>query len=155
MSVDVIIEDPRWDGVEAWAEVAVGAALRHLGLSGEVAVLAADDSRIKTLNASFRDKDQPTNVLSWPSSERGAAQPGTPPAPPEDEELGDLAIAYETCAKEADAAGVTLQDHTIHLIVHGTLHLLGYDHVHPEDGDLMEATEIAILATLGVADPYD
>jgi probable rRNA maturation factor len=79
------------------------------------------------------------------------------PAPPDPEdgpELGDIALAFETCAREAAEAGIPFENHVLHLVVHGTLHLLGYDHVRDADGDLMERTEVEILASLGVPDPY-
>lgn len=160
MAVDVIIEDVRWAdvGLEALCERAVGAVLRHLELDPDgwdVAVLGCDDARIAALNTKFRDKPQATNILSWPSDERGTEDDGARPEDPTgDPELGDLAIAFETCAAEAEAGGLAISNHTTHLIVHGTLHLLGYDHVRDGDGDLMEATETAILAELGIADPY-
>jgi probable rRNA maturation factor len=96
-------------------------------------------------------------VLSWPSEERGAEAAGAAPCPPdpaEGPELGDIALAFETCAREAEAAGLTLAHHATHLVVHGTLHLLGYDHARDADAALMERTEIGILASLGVEDPY-
>lgn len=156
MSVDVIVEDARWSGVgiDALAERAVAATLAHLKADGEVAVLACDDARIAALNANFRGKNTPTNVLSWPSEERAATDDGARPDAPRESELGDIAIAYETCRREAEVAGLTLEDHALHLLIHGTLHLLGYDHERDGDADLMEATEIAILGALGVADPY-
>lgn len=160
MAVDVINEDARWEGVrlEALAGRAVAAVLAHLGLEPEdweVTVMGCDDARIATLNSAFRDKPQATNVLSWPSAERGAKVAGErPDLPTGDSELGDIAIAFETCEREAKDSGIPLNDHVSHLIVHGTLHLLGYDHVRDTDGDLMEALEIAILAGLGVPDPY-
>ena len=160
MTVDVVIEDSRWEeaGLERLAASAVEATLRHLGLAPEaweVAVLGCDDDRVAGLNAAFRGRRAPTNVLSWPSSERGSEVEGAPPPPPEGEpELGDIALAYETCLREAQAGGKPLRDHASHLIVHGTLHLLGYDHEREGDGDLMESVETAILAKLGVPDPY-
>lgn len=160
MSVDVVIEDPRWNeaGLDALAERAVAAVLNHLGLrpgDWEVVVMGCDDARIAALNADFRGKAQPTNVLSWPSEDRAVAEAGMPPALPEgDPGLGDIAIAYETCLREAADGGKSLSDHASHLVVHGTLHLLGYDHVREADGDLMEALETAILAKLEVPDPY-
>ena len=161
MTVEIDITDPRWDaaGLPAIAEAATNAALRHLSLDPmtyEVSLLACDDARIAELNTSFRDKPLPTNVLSWPGRERGPDEPGGTPHPPDptDPELGDIAIAYETCEAEARAGGLSLADHTTHLIVHGTLHLLGYDHVHDADALRMEGIEAEILASLGVKDPY-
>lgn len=161
MTVDVLIEDDRWTeaGIEPLAPIAVAATLTRLGLepdAWEVSLLACDDARIAELNTTFRDKPTATNVLSWPSEERGADAPGGLPPPPDpgDPELGDIAIAYETCKAEAEAAGLKLADHVTHLIVHGTLHLLGYDHIDDADAALMEGLETEILATLGVSDPY-
>lgn len=161
MAVDTIIEDARWDGLNlpALAEAAVAAALEGVGLEPsvwEVSLMGCDDARIATLNADFRGKPQPTNVLSWPSEERGAMAAGEMPAPPDptDPELGDIAIAYDTCMAEAAAAGKSAADHVTHLIVHGTLHLLGYDHVRDADATLMEGLESRILGNMGLADPY-
>jgi len=160
ITCDVLIEDPRWAdiGLDALAQRAVAAALAHLpAASWEVSLLACDDARIAALNADFRGKAVATNVLSWPSAERASDAPGTTPEPPDprdDAELGDLAIAFETCLAEAVAAGVPLGDHVTHLLIHGTLHLLGYDHEDEADGDLMEAVETRLLVGLGIADPY-
>lgn len=157
MSVDLIIEDDRWEaaGLEGLAEIACGAVLELLGVSGaEISLMACDDARITALNAEFREKPTPTNVLSWPSEERGAEEPGATPPPPVDLELGDIAIAYETCAREAEEAGKEFTDHVTHLLVHGTLHLLGYDHIDDKDAGLMEGLEVEILGKLGIADPY-
>jgi probable rRNA maturation factor len=162
MLTDVILEDDRWRGMafEALAERAAQEVLRHVGLDGEdweIAVLACDDARIAELNADFRDKPRATNVLSWPSEERGAEVEGTAPALPEpgfDPELGDIAIAYDTCAREAGEAGKPMADHVTHLMVHGVLHLLGYDHIRDKDATLMEGLEAVILGKMGIADPY-
>ena len=160
MPVEVVIEDTRWASVTitSLAERACDATLRHLGLKPEeweIVILACDDSRIHELNSEFRDKSQATNVLSWPSHERTADVEGaTPDAPSGDTELGDIALAFETCKREAAEQKKSMEQHVLHLIVHGVLHLLGYDHVRNGDGDLMEATETAILLTLGVPDPY-
>ena len=162
--VETQYEDARWEafGLAALAERAGLAALAGAGLSGagfQIGLLGCDDSRIGGLNADFRGKPSPTNVLSWPSQERAAAV-GEVPAPPdpgsadEPESLGDIAIAWETCAAEATAQGKPMADHVMHLMVHGVLHLLGYDHVEDADADLMETLEVRILATLGVSDPY-
>ncbi|MGR3323583.1 MAG: rRNA maturation RNase YbeY [Pseudooceanicola sp.] len=162
MSVEVIHEDPRWReaGLDRLSEAAFAAVTARIGGAAaewEVAILACDDARIAALNADFRGKGAPTNVLSWPSEERGAEAPGGHPAPPDplDPELGDIAIAYETCLREAEEAGKPLADHVTHLIVHGVLHLLGYDHERDEDATLMEGLETAILEDMGLADPYE
>ena len=158
MLTDTIIEDGRWEQADlpALAENAAQATLAHLGMddSYEIAILACDDTRIAALNGDFRDKPSATNVLSWPSEERGAPDPGGAPFAPEDDELGDIAIAYETCAREAQEQGKVMADHVTHLLVHGILHLLGYDHIRDADATLMEGLEVAILGKLGIADPY-
>jgi len=162
MLTEVAIEDDRWQaaGLQGLAERAAEATLVHLGLAPgdwEISILGCDDSRIAVLNGEFRDKSAPTNVLSWPSEERGPDTPGARPARPMrgvDPELGDIAIAYDTCAREAEADGKPLADHVTHLIVHAVLHLLGYDHIRDQDATLMEETEVAILGKLGVGDPY-
>ena len=161
MSVETLIEDVRWEalGIETLAEVAAGATLEAVGLDADqwdIDLLACDDARISALNADFRGKPQPTNVLSWPSEERGAAMPGEMPLPPDpmDPGLGDIAISYDTCAREAEAQGLSLTDHATHLIVHGTLHLLGYDHERDGDAALMEGLEREILGQMGLHDPY-
>lgn len=159
---EVLIEDDRWQtaGLADLAERAAASALVHEELDPgewEISVLGCDDARIAALNAGFRDRASPTNVLSWPSEERGAQTPGARPAPPrpgDGPELGDIAIAFDTCAREADAAGRSLTDHATHLLVHATLHLLGYDHARDPDATLMERTEAEILGKLGLADPY-
>ena len=153
------IADDRWldVGLPDLAERAAGAVLARLQLAldePEISLLGTDDAEIATLNQQFRDKPTPTNVLSWPSEERGAEQDGSQPFPPEDEELGDIAIAYETCVREAAEAGKPMSDHVTHLVVHGILHLLGYDHERDAVATLMARLETEILATLGVPDPY-
>lgn len=162
--VETVVEDSRWEalGLAALAERAAGAALRHLGLAPEgfeIALLGTSDARIAALNADFRGRERPTNVLSWPAAEPAPRAEGARPAPPppgggEPEPLGDIALAYETCAAEAGAAGTPLPDHVTHLVVHGVLHLLGYDHERDGDATLMEGLEAEILATLGIGDPY-
>ena len=162
MQIDILYEDDRWDSADfaALADRAAETALRHVGLdpdAWEISILACDDARIAVLNQEFRDKPTPTNVLSWPSEERAPEEPGATPDLPEpglDPELGDIAIAYDTCAREAEAAGKPMADHVTHLVVHALLHLLGYDHVRDQDATLMEATEVAILGKLGLPDPY-
>ncbi len=162
--VDTVIEDARWQGADlaGVSEVASRATLAALGLdpgSFELCLMGCNDARIAELNGDFRAKPTATNVLSWPSAERGAAVEGALPEMPNGsaampEELGDIAIAWETCNREADEQRKTLHNHVTHLIVHATLHLLGYDHIREGDATLMEKTETGILASLGVADPY-
>ena len=161
MTVDCLIEDPRWDALdlEALADAASDAALEELGLEPsvwEISLMGCDDARIAVLNADFRGKPQPTNVLSWPSEERGAAVAGEMPVSPDpaDPELGDIAIAFETCEAEARAAGKPIGEHVTHLIVHATLHLLGFDHDRDADAALMEGLETQILGKMGLDDPY-
>ncbi|MCC5989643.1 MAG: rRNA maturation RNase YbeY [Pararhodobacter sp.] len=167
MPVEVNFEDPRWQGhelaLEPLAERAARATLAHLGLDldgYEISLLACNDARIRALNAQFRGKDKATNVLSWPASDLAAGAEGAAPASPppgsadEPEALGDIALAFETCMREAGDQGKAAGDHAAHLLVHSVLHLLGYDHEREGDARLMEQTETAILAKLGIADPY-
>lgn len=163
--VDCVIEDARWEafGLEALAGRACAAALDHLGTGTAgylVVVMGCDDARIAALNADFRGKPKPTNVLSWPSEDRGpeaeGAEPDLPEAGDADDpaELGDIALAWETCAAEAADQGKTMEAHVTHLVVHGLLHCLGYDHLTEPDAAVMEGHEVAILASLGLSDPY-
>lgn len=162
--VDIVFEDARWEafGLQALADPAVRAVFAELGLAEAgftLCLMGCDDARILELNGDFRGKAKPTNVLSWPSEERGAAEGCVPDLPEpgefdDPESLGDIAISYDTCAREAHEAAKPMADHVSHLIVHGVLHLLGYDHIRAADGDLMEAVEVRILARLGLSDPY-
>ncbi|MFV2051552.1 rRNA maturation RNase YbeY [Aliiroseovarius sp. YM-037] len=163
--VDTVLEYSEWDafGLPTLANRAATATLAHLGLAPEqfeIVLMGCDDARIAALNTSFRDKTTATNVLSWPSEERGADAPGEAPVLPvpndgdDPTELGDIAIAYETCMREAEEASIAPTDHVTHLVVHAVLHLLGYDHIDDKDAALMEALETEILGKLGVADPY-
>jgi len=174
MLTDTQIEDDRWAGAGliTLAEGACRATLDQLGLDPDlyaVSLLGCDDARIAVLNAEFRGKPVPTNVLSWPAQDLAAEEEGEAPYVPDDtpqddpfgieveEEgiaLGDIAIAWETCAREAAETGKPFPDHVTHLVVHGTLHLLGYDHLRDKDATLMETIEVAILGKLGVPDPY-
>ena len=109
---------------------------------GSLVVLLTDDATLRELNARFLGKDKPTNVLSFPA-------PNNPEG-----SLGDIALAYGVCAREADEQGKTLAQHLSHLTVHGVLHLLGYDHIDDGEAEAMEALERAVLEALGVPDPY-
>lgn len=116
-------------------------------------LLFSDDAEVHTLNREWRGKDKPTNVLSFPMLERADLLALAPDGPPE--LLGDIALALETCAREAADKGVPLEHHAAHLVVHGLLHLAGHDHVHSdEEAAAMEALEIKALALMGIADPY-
>lgn len=158
MDLDIVQEDPQWEDVDlvTLAQAAVTATLQRVSLDpdlAELSLLACNDARIAILNEEFRGKPTPTNVLSWP------AQTVAPPDLPKLDfdgtcALGDLALAFETCAREAADQKKPLQDHVTHLIVHGVLHLLGYDHESDIDATLMEGIEVEILGKLGVDDPY-
>ncbi|MCF3974627.1 rRNA maturation RNase YbeY [Paracoccus salsus] len=156
ITADCVIEDDRWDeaGLEGLAAGAVSAALRWHGIAGDVVVMGCDDKRIAALNADFRGKPQATNVLSWPSVEHAPRDPGARPLPPDTDELGDIAIAYDTCLAEARGQQKPFADHVTHLLVHATLHLLGYDHLNDADAETMEAAERSILQSLDIPDPY-
>lgn len=154
--IEVTVDAAGWHsaviGPETICRQAIAAAIEAVrpGTGGlEVSVLLADDAAIHALNRTWRGKDRATNVLSFPA--------GPPPAgfPPDLAwPLGDLALAFETCAAEAAAEGKPLAQHLAHLAVHGTLHLLGHDHETPTEAAAMEALERRILARLGVPDPY-
>ena len=151
IALDIAIESALWDSFAeagALAESAVGAALRQSDAKfvpgAEISLLLCDDACIRDLNARWRGQDKPTNVLSFPA----AADPTTTPI------LGDIAIAFETLAREAGDDGKSLPAHFIHLLVHGVLHLVGYDHQSDAEAEVMEHLERASLASLGIDDPY-
>jgi probable rRNA maturation factor len=146
--IEVEIDDEAWTAaLPDAAAVVERAATAALGsVEGDVVVLLTDDTAVRDLNARFRDKDGPTNVLSFPAAEM--TLPGHAP------HLGDLVLAFGVCAAEAGAQGKSLADHLAHLTVHGILHLLGRDHEAEAEAEEMEAEERTILASLGVADPY-
>jgi probable rRNA maturation factor len=163
--VETLIEDDRWTALDLapLGERAAQAALKGAGIAPvgfSLCLMACDDARIAVLNSQFRGKPAATNVLSWPSEDRASDVFGEPPPPPEPGDaddplhLGDVALAYDTCLREAVEQGKSLSDHACHLIVHGVMHLLGYDHEDDEDAALMERIEISALATLGIANPY-
>ena len=144
--IEIVVEDERWkdaliDAEAFAAQCAAAAGALEKKISGAAALLLADDVALCDLNRRFRGKDKPTNVLSFPAGAAGF--------------LGDIAMAYETCAREAEAEGIAFRDHAAHLIVHGLLHLVGYDHEADDEAERMERLETRILASLGVADPYD
>ena len=135
---------------EAIAERALEAAVEMAGLAlldgAELGILLSDDEHVKSVNQEWRGIDKPTNVLSFP-----AVEPTKLARAPF---LGDIIIAYETVEREAKAEGKAFADHYAHLVVHGFLHLLGFDHINEADAERMEALEIAILSSLDIPDPY-
>lgn len=149
--IEVAIEAGNWASLEEparLAEEAIGAAIRQtafeLPANAEISILLCDDSFIRELNRKWRGIDKPTNVLSFST---GGEQSSTPL-------LGDIVIAFETAAKEALEAKMPLREHVAHLLVHGFLHLIGHDHIEAAEAETMEAHERAILAKLGISDPY-
>ena len=119
----------------------------------EVAVRLTDDAEVHQLNRDFRGKDKPTNVLSFPQVQDDLLE-GLANSDDGEILLGDIVLARETCAREAEEKGISLEDHATHLIVHGTLHLVGYDHMDDASAAAMEALEVKALASLGLANPY-
>lgn len=164
LDVAVLLAAPWGDGGDAWegrCSRAVAAAVRqtpYLGLTdgpgcAEVAIRLTDDAEVQALNAQWRGKDKPTNVLSFPQADADSLTIG---AMADDGELllGDIVLARETCEREAAEKGITTEAHAIHLVVHGTLHLLGYDHIDEAQAEAMEDMERRAMAELGHADPY-
>lgn len=153
VKLDISVPSPLWRGLpraRALARETIAASVAESGMAAregaEVSLCLADDARLRALNLRWRGMDTPTNVLSFPSAPPDRS--GEAPA------LGDIALAYETLAREADELGVPLADRYRHLVVHGFLHLIGYDHGTDKEAERMEALETRILARLGVADPY-
>jgi len=157
LAVDVDIADDAWhrvlDDPTQVCQDTLAAAYGFLDYPArayEVSVVLTDDARQRRLNAEYRGKDVSTNVLSFPSGEDADAGFPDDIALP----LGDITLALETVQREAETQGLSFADHFCHLLVHGMLHLAGHDHETDDEADAMEALEIEILATLGVADPY-
>jgi probable rRNA maturation factor len=153
--IDIFVEDVRWtesvDLIDALAARAIYAAMATLKSQSrdclnfsEVSLALVSDAKIKNLNAQYRHKDKPTNVLSFP----GAEIDGFTPL------LGDIVLAFETVVRESNERSLGLNDHVVHLIVHGFLHLLGYDHEIEADAETMESIEIKTLEGLGITNPY-
>lgn len=159
MDLEIAIE-AAWPEATDWEALAEHALAALSQIAPELAnprlsasLLFSDDAEVHELNREWRGKDKPTNVLSFPMLERDDLLVLSPEGPPE--LLGDIALALETCAREAADKGVPLDHHAAHLIVHGLLHLAGHDHVHSdEEAAAMEALEIKALALMGIADPY-
>ena len=166
--VEVAVEDARWTAAlgapEATAAEGAAMALAAAGVAPDglaVSVLLASDATVADLNARFRGRAGPTNVLSFPVEDLSPERPGDAPRPPNRESpdgepvpLGDLALAYGVCAAEAEAAGLPLRTHVLHLALHGALHLLGFDHVREADAARMERLESEAMLAAGLPDPY-
>jgi probable rRNA maturation factor len=146
-TVDISIESLLWNSHDSEATVrrAIAAAATPDTQDAELSVLLTDDAEIRALNAQWRQQDKPTNVLSFPAPSSGNMQPKM---------LGDIVIAYETTAREAETEHKPFEHHLSHLTVHGFLHLLGYDHELDDEAETMERLEREILARLDIADPY-
>ncbi len=145
LEIDILREDKRWNILsDETIHTCVDHIFKHLSQkqSYEISILLADDVKIQQLNKTYRGKDKPTNVLSFPAEEDNAGM------------LGDVILAYDTIQRESAEQNKTFEDHCKHLLVHGILHLLGYDHEEDAEAEEMENTEITILKTLGVKNPY-
>lgn len=154
VTIDVMVEAGEWPAkrtLSALARKAVTAALAEAGADGqpsELSIVFTDDANIRTLNAGWRGKDKPTNVLSFPAFPVTRGSRDLPPM------LGDIVLAFETVAKEASLEEKPFEHHLSHLLVHGMLHLLGYDHESDDEAEEMEELERRALARLAIGDPY-
>lgn len=153
IAVEATVEAGDWGSEEGWRPLvervcAAVAARPELIVpeAAELSLLLTDDAHVRVLNRDWRGQDKPTNVLSFPAADEDDEEPGPL--------LGDVAVARETTAREAAEEGKTFDDHFAHLLVHGLLHLFGYDHLEDDEAEEMEALETEILAGLGIADPY-
>jgi probable rRNA maturation factor len=164
MTLDIAIDaDAEWDSSKDWATLARSAATAAIAESAfpqlgqgqrtvELSLRLTSDDEVHALNAEWRGKDTPTNVLSFPMAEKQELVAAAHPGP--ELMLGDIILARGVCAAEAEDKGVALEDHAAHLMVHGTLHLLGHDHMDDDSATDMERREVRALARLGIADPY-
>lgn len=148
LTVDLVLFDERWnavpglDRIQALADAAIR-TLERQDEGDEVVVALSTDDEVHRLNRSFRGKDAPTNVLSFPAV-----------AGIENRSFGDVILAYETCAEEAEERGIELSDHACHLALHGILHLMGQDHEDDAEAEAMEGLETRLLGAIGIADPH-
>ena len=165
MTLDIAIDaDGEWDSSSGWDELARAAAnaaiaesaFPQLGSSEravELSIRLTSDAEVHALNAEWRGKDKPTNVLSFPMAEADDLAETTAPGP--ELMLGDIILARGVCAAEAAEKAIPIESHAAHLMIHGTLHLLGYDHMDEGSAADMEAREVRALARLGIANPYE
>lgn len=136
LEIDIAVHSELWPDLN----VQITRAIEACDVTGEISIVLADDAFVQNLNREYRGKDKPTNVLSFPQDEHGL--------------LGDVILAHETLSREAKEQDKSFEDHLMHLVVHGTLHLMGHDHENDEEAEEMEALEIKILEQLGVENPY-
>jgi probable rRNA maturation factor len=165
MMLEVAVEaDGEWDSSRSWEQVARKAAEAAIAESAfpqladserpvEISVTLTGDEQVRALNAEWRGKDKPTNVLSFPMADERDLTRANVDGP--ELLLGDIILAHGVCEAEAAEKGVSVEQHATHLLVHGTLHLLGYDHHEDRDAADMEAREVRALARLGIANPYE
>ena len=165
-TVDILVNCPLWRnerGIRTVLRHAIAEAGAATASEGDLAIVLSDDEAVRALNRDWRRKDQPTNVLSFPAVRRsggpstrrhGASKNGSAVVPDGHRCLGDIVIAYETAAREAKAEHKPLRHHVAHLAVHGFLHLVGYDHHAEKGAAIMESLEIAVLARIGIPNPY-
>ena len=158
MSVEISIQEPAWERLADIEKIVTRTALSAMNLAIlpkaafgrdlETSLVLANDDLLHVLNNTYREKNKPTNILTF------ATLDSEEPATEGILSLGDVVLSYETIVKEAEEQGKFLTDHIRHLVVHGVLHLLGYDHIDEDDATDMETLEIRILETLGVQNPY-
>ena len=165
MILEVAVEaDEEWDSSRSWTSLARKAAeaaiaesafpqLADAERSVEISVTLTGDEQVRALNAEWRGKDKPTNVLSFPMADERDLSRANVDGP--ELLLGDIVLAHGVCEAEASGKGVSVEQHAMHLLVHGTLHLLGYDHHGDAEAEDMEAREVRALARLGIANPYE
>ena len=156
--IDISVQDPVWEhikDVEKFVEKAVMTTLTSApwpkqarGKDVEISIVLANDDLLQVFNREYREKDKPTNVLTFASIDSDEPQHG------DVFHLGDVLLSFQTLEKECLEQGKFMNDHFCHLIVHGTLHILGYDHIEDDDANTMETLEIRILEKLGVQNPY-
>ena len=165
MMLEIALEaDEEWDSSRSWEQLVRNAAEAAIAESAfpqlasseravELSVRLTGDEEVRSLNAQWRGKDKPTNVLSFPLLDDADLRDANVAGP--ELLLGDIIVARGVCVSEAAEKGLSLEDHAAHLLVHGTLHLLGYDHHEEGDAEDMEAREVRALARLGISDPYE
>ena len=164
MTLDIALDaDGDWDSSTGWSDLARAAATAAIAESAfpqlgqgeravELSIRLTSDAEVHALNSEWRGKDKPTNVLSFPMAEAADLADANPAGP--ELMLGDIILARGVCVSEAEEKAIPLDQHAAHLMVHGTLHLLGYDHMDDDSAADMEAREVRALARMGIGDPY-